>query len=114
MEFQLPIAISSPPVLLSYPERIMLMGSCFTEHLGEKLSALKFNTLENPNGIVFDPLSVARSLVSCIRNQDFSGRIFFFIMNSGEVVNTIVFFQALKKARCWKRSTVRVMKRMPF
>jgi hypothetical protein len=78
MEFQLPIAISSPPVLLSYPERIMLMGSCFTEHLGEKLSALKFNTLENPNGIVFDPLSVARSLVSCIRNQDFSGQDLFF------------------------------------
>lgn len=41
-----------------------MTGSCFTEHIGNHLSELKFDTLQNPNGILFDPLSVAQSLIS--------------------------------------------------
>lgn len=69
MDFQLSIRIDPPQPLIGYRDKIMLTGSCFTEHMGHALAELKFQTLQNPNGILFDPASVARSLVSYIDPQ---------------------------------------------
>lgn len=71
MEFQLPINIPSLPQPIRYTDKILLTGSCFTEHIGNTLQELKFSTLQNPNGILFDPASVAASLVSYIRNKQY-------------------------------------------
>src|SRR5580658_699808 len=66
MEFQLPITLTplSPPI--RYGDRMLLTGSCFTEHIGGALADWKFDTLLNPNGILFDAASVASGLVSYI------------------------------------------------
>jgi hypothetical protein len=48
------------------------VGSCFTEHIGNKLSELKFDVLQNPHGILFDPFSVANSLVSYVNNKQYT------------------------------------------
>jgi hypothetical protein len=67
MEFQLPITIASLPRPIGYPDKILLTGSCFTEHIGNALRDWKFDTLQNPNGILFDPASVASGLISYIQ-----------------------------------------------
>ena len=72
MEFQLPIHIASLPQPIGYGEKILLTGSCFTEHIGNALRDWKFDTLQNPNGILFDPASVAASLISYIRPQRYT------------------------------------------
>jgi hypothetical protein len=64
--FFLPIQISEPAEKIRYPQKILLTGSCFTEHIGQQFDDLKFDVLQNPNGILFDPLSVAGSLISWI------------------------------------------------
>jgi len=51
---------------ITYTNKIMLVGSCFTEHIGNALSDLKFPVLQNPNGILFGPDSVCKSLLSYI------------------------------------------------
>jgi hypothetical protein len=56
----------------------MLMGSCFTEHIGDKLEELKFSVLQNPNGILFDPASVVSSLVSYIQNKQYQTEELFY------------------------------------
>jgi hypothetical protein len=66
MEFQLPITLAPLPQPIRYGEKILLTGSCFTEHIGDALSDWKFTTLLNPNGILFDASSVASSLISYI------------------------------------------------
>jgi hypothetical protein len=66
MDFQLPITIPSLPRPIRYGEKILLTGSCFTEHIGNALRDWKFDTVQNPNGILFDPASVASSLISYI------------------------------------------------
>ncbi len=73
MDFQIPIKVNTLPDPIAYPQRILLMGSCFTEHIGEHLHDLKFDVLQNPNGILFDPFSVASSLVSYIQNRQYTG-----------------------------------------
>ena len=72
MEFQLPIRINTLPKPIRYTEKIVLTGSCFTEHIGNNLRESKFDTLQNPHGILFDPASVASSIVSYIQNRQFS------------------------------------------
>jgi hypothetical protein len=77
MQFMLDIAIPSPPVRINYRDPILLTGSCFTEHIGDNLHGLKFNVLQNPNGIIFDPASVASNLVSYIQNRQYEGKDLF-------------------------------------
>jgi GSCFA family len=79
MEFQLPIQINALANPVTYKDNVLLIGSCFTEHIGNKLQELKFNTLQNPNGILFDPHSVAASLVSYIHNKQYTGTDLFFL-----------------------------------
>ena len=71
MQFQLPIQIKSPEARITYRDKIMLTGSCFTEHIGNTLSELKFSVLQNPNGILFDPRSVCSSLISYTENKKY-------------------------------------------
>jgi len=63
MVFQLPIQIDTLPQPIGYPDKIMLTGSCFTEHIGNALRDWKFDTLQNPHGILFDPASVADAII---------------------------------------------------
>ena len=72
MEFVLPINIPPLKKQISYQEGLFLVGSCFTEHIGDFLKDLKFPVLQNPHGIVFDPWSVSRNLVSYVDNRRYS------------------------------------------
>lgn len=53
-------------VNINHQQKLMLMGSCFTENIGEKLMAHKFAVLQNPNGILFNPVSVKEALENYI------------------------------------------------
>ncbi|MFN2457212.1 MAG: GSCFA domain-containing protein [Chitinophagaceae bacterium] len=56
---------------INHQHKILSIGSCFTEHIGKALQELKFNVLQNPNGILFDPASVSSALLSYIRNHQY-------------------------------------------
>ncbi|HVM88107.1 MAG TPA: GSCFA domain-containing protein [Puia sp.] len=71
MEFMLDIPINAPDVKINYRDKILLIGSCFTEHIGNYMSELKFDVFQNPNGILFDPQSVASSIISYIQAKQY-------------------------------------------
>jgi hypothetical protein len=79
MQFQVPITIKSPDTRINYRDKILLTGSCFTEHIGNSLLELKFSVLQNPNGILFDPRSVCSSLISYIDNKRYKKEDFFYL-----------------------------------
>jgi GSCFA family len=76
--FFLPIQIDVPAERIHYPQKILLSGSCFTEHIGNHLTNVKFDTLQNPNGILFDPLSVANSLISYLEPLNYKPENLFY------------------------------------
>lgn len=47
---------------INFDDNILLCGSCFVENIGEKLEYRCFNALINPFGILFNPVSLAKSL----------------------------------------------------
>lgn len=79
MRLQLPINIPSLPRPIRYTDKILLIGSCFTEHISGRLSAHKFRTLQNPHGILFNPLSVADSLLSYAQGKLYAEEDLFYL-----------------------------------
>ncbi|MFV0604214.1 MAG: GSCFA domain-containing protein [Niabella sp.] len=69
MDFLAPIQIPDLKPPITYRDKIFLIGSCFTEHIGNALAEHKFNILQNPNGILFDPYSVCKSLITYIDKE---------------------------------------------
>ncbi len=72
MNFYSHIDINPLTIPITHHDKIMLIGSCFTEHIGNNLDLLKFKVLQNPNGILFEPASVCKSLVSYIKNKKYA------------------------------------------
>jgi GSCFA family len=69
MHFHLEFTPKPFPVTINHPHKLMLMGSCFTENIGDKLVAHKFSVLQNPNGILFNPVSVKEALENYISGK---------------------------------------------
>ncbi|HZV43779.1 MAG TPA: GSCFA domain-containing protein, partial [Saprospiraceae bacterium] len=57
-------AVQIPPVpeRLRYADKIMMIGSCFAEHIANRLDQYKYEILQNPYGILYNPVSMAESL----------------------------------------------------
>lgn len=72
MLFNLPIHIKKLEPPIKYEDKILLMGSCFTEHIGGFLAAHKFNILQNPNGIVFEPQMLCQSIQDYMEGKKYS------------------------------------------
>ncbi|MFC2124995.1 GSCFA domain-containing protein [Bacteroidota bacterium] len=50
---------------INLKSNVLLLGSCFTIHIGEKLKTNKFSTLTNPYGVIYNPIS----LYNCVKNS---------------------------------------------
>lgn len=69
MEFHLNYKPTPSTVKITHTDKILLIGSCFAENIGEKLIQNKFQTLINPNGILFNPISIATTLRSYLQPE---------------------------------------------
>ena len=85
-KFMLDLIIDRPQKQISYEDKIMLIGSCFSEEIGDKLSALKFSIFQNPNGILFDPQSIYQCLTDVISNRKITERE---LVQQGEVYHSM-------------------------
>jgi len=63
---------------IDYSKKIMFIGSCFTENIGNKFKDLFFNVLINPFGIIYNPSSVRDSLNLLLQKRVFNENDLFF------------------------------------
>ncbi len=60
--------------LIDYKSKILLLGSCFVENIGEKLEYFKFQNLVNPFGVLFHPKAletlISRALISDFYSEE--------------------------------------------
>ncbi|MEV4886460.1 GSCFA domain-containing protein [Chitinophaga ginsengisegetis] len=64
MQFHLSFPVAPLSAAIQYDHELLLMGSCFAEEIGEKLQEHRFNTVVNPHGILYNPLSITKALTS--------------------------------------------------
>jgi lysophospholipase L1-like esterase len=72
LKLKLTLDAKSSDRKMAYPHKIMLIGSCFTENIGLKLQNHLFESLENPHGILFNPVSVQNALEDYISNKKYT------------------------------------------
>lgn len=77
MELYTRIDIPKAPFLFSCRERILLLGSCFAENIGERLEENKFNVDINPFGTLYNPASIAAALHRLLHPERFTGHDLF-------------------------------------
>ncbi|MDR1848003.1 MAG: GSCFA domain-containing protein [Bacteroidales bacterium] len=66
------VNIAKAATNISHKDSIMLLGSCFSQNIGEKLSIGGFRTLINPFGTMYNPFSIAESLDYIMFRKDFN------------------------------------------
>ncbi len=72
MKLQTEISLKPEENQIDYSSKILLMGSCFSENIGGKFDFYKFQNLQNPFGVIFNPVSIEKLLVRAIDNDSFS------------------------------------------
>jgi hypothetical protein len=63
---KVPVAIYENPI--GYQSKLLSLGSCFADNMGEKFQYFKFQITTNPFGIIFNPVSIEK-LVKRVVNQ---------------------------------------------
>lgn len=59
IKYALNMEVKPPLQGIDYRDGLVFAGSCFSEHIADKLKTLGFSVFTQPNGIVFNPLSLA-------------------------------------------------------
>lgn len=62
MKLQTTIEITAPSQLISLRNRIAFIGSCFAQHIGERMRQSGLPALVNPFGVLYNPLSILQVL----------------------------------------------------
>lgn len=64
--------------LINYNSKLLLLGSCFSENIGNKLSYYKFQTQQNPFGILFHPKAIETFIAKVINEEKYTENDVFF------------------------------------
>jgi hypothetical protein len=78
MQFFTKISIAASKNPIDYQSKIVSIGSCFAENIGEKLSYFQFQNTINPFGIIFNPVSIEKLIHRVIQKNKFSENDVFF------------------------------------
>jgi lysophospholipase L1-like esterase len=77
LQTQIPLTKQSKN-LIDYHSNVLLLGSCFVENMGEKLSYFKFQNNINPFGILFHPKTIETFITKAINKTSYSEKDVFF------------------------------------
>ena len=78
MQFTTKIPIQKSSFPIDYDSKILLLGSCFAENMGEKFEYFKFQTTINPFGIIFNSVSIEKLIRRSIEKRKFTENDIFF------------------------------------
>lgn len=63
---------------IDYQSKVFLLGSCFVENIGQKLAYFKFQSHQNPFGVLFHPKAIETLVVRAIQQNQYSETDVFF------------------------------------
>lgn len=69
MDFQTKIKLPKYNHKIETDHKLLSIGSCFSQHIGQKLLDHKFLMTNNPFGTLFNPISIANTLNKCLLND---------------------------------------------
>ena len=72
MKLQTNIPLEKQPHnLIDYQSKVLLLGSCFVENIGDKFDYFKFESLQNPFGILYHPRAIENLVLNAINEKEY-------------------------------------------
>jgi hypothetical protein len=81
MQFRTEVEVSPPMFRVNLDSKIMTVGSCFSEVIGNQLSENKMQCLCNPYGTTFNPASIFKLVYHSLQKQPIFKHLF--LQNNG-------------------------------
>ena len=72
LKLQTPVTDDRCKVGISFNDRIMMLGSCFSDSIGRQLSDYGFNVCVNPFGTLYNPVSILNSVERLATGKEFT------------------------------------------
>ena len=72
MKLQTPVADDKCRIGISYNDKIMMLGSCFSDNIGKQLKDLGFDVCVNPFGTLYNPASIKDAIHRLISRTPFT------------------------------------------
>ena len=72
LKLQTPVTDDRCKVGISFNDRIMMLGSCFSDSIGRQLSDYGFNVGVNPFGTLYNPVSILNSVERLATGKEFT------------------------------------------
>lgn len=60
--------------LIDYNSKLLLLGSCFSDKIGRKLAQFKFQSLQNPFGILFHSKAIENLIINAINKETYTDK----------------------------------------
>ena len=77
MNFRTNIQLREECNQIDYHSKLLLIGSCFSENISNKLSYFKFQTYSNPFGILFNPIAIEKLISNAIHLKKYTEKDIF-------------------------------------
>ena len=81
MEFRTTVKTGENRSWLHHSDSVVLLGSCFSDNIGAKMHGALINATINPMGTLYNPMSIAGSVLRLIQGEPVAGQTLF--MQSG-------------------------------
>lgn len=73
IKLQTPVTDEKCKVGISYKDRILMLGSCFSDSIGKHLADYGFDVMVNPFGTLYNPVSILNSIMRLSGSCDDGG-----------------------------------------
>ena len=71
LKLQTPVADAPCKVGISYNDRILMLGSCFSDSIGRQMEDFGFDVCVNPFGALYNPISILQSIEMLAGSNEF-------------------------------------------
>lgn len=69
MDFRTTISPGKPMPIIRHSRPVVMIGSCFTDNIGQRLADAMFDVTVNPWGVMYNPVSIAREISYILRKE---------------------------------------------
>ena len=97
MKLKLDTQLSLPNKKINFLADLVFIGSCFSENISDKFSAHYINAFKNPNGIVYNPISISEQIINSISQKTYTEEDVFFHNDQWHSFDFHSLFSALDK-----------------
>lgn len=71
MKLRTPIKLDELKCQITHLTPVIMMGSCFTDNVGDKLTKYLFDVVVNPFGVTYNPMSVKKGITQLLSREKY-------------------------------------------